>query len=333
MGDSFDWDHGLPLDYLIDYKHFIATLQAECPQLVMVESNDHLVGGAPTLNVPADEEKYSVNPKSISPTIWDHVLLHAEQWRPDFDIWVEANILSKTNITPSEAVPIRVDLIDTAFAWPPASDGNDFAHNFGRIIRFPPRIEDISSRALFNLYNKIGINDRPFSISQGAFLGAHLRTEGDAQVLGWQSYETQCMKIREELQRHNLSNLYVASGNQSQVELLHTDLSDLRIPINSTHNSTVQIYQKWDLFDYTDKEFISHLTWDQLGLVDMNILFRSSKFIGVSESSFSWAIALERHDWSQQNPYSSPHLTFQDEFSTLNGYPGAMPLIPATMWL
>lgn len=332
MGDSFDWKHGLGLDYLIDYDHLVSTLRAECPQLAIIESNK-TVEASSDMIVPSDDEKYSVNPKTLGATKWGNVLSNPHHWRADLDAWIDREIIRKKgHASPSKATPIRVDLLDTAFAWPPASDGKDFARNFGRIIKFPKQIQRISARALYHFYAKIGIHDSPSAISEGAFLGAHLRTEGDAQVEGWQSYEMQCAHIREELQRYNLSIVYVASGNQTQVDLLQVDLSDLRIPINSTHNSTVRVYQKWDLFDSEDAEAVKELRWDQLGLVDMDIMFRASKFLGLAESSFSWTIALERHDWSQQNPYGH-EVTFKDEFSTLSGSPGAMQLVPATVWL
>ncbi|KAH8657938.1 hypothetical protein BX600DRAFT_439118 [Xylariales sp. PMI_506] len=344
MGESFDWNNGVGLDYLIDYEHFKTTLRADCPQLNLVEqsSNDEVKSG---VAFPTAEQKYKLNPKSLGATQWGNVLLKPLRWKDVFDGWVKKNILDKTHIVPSNTTPIRVDLLDTAFAWPSSADGQEFARNFGRIVRFPPAIRALSGRALYTLYKRLGIEDSPAAISQGAFLGAHLRTEGDAQVEGWQSYEKQRAQIRETLERQGLHVLYVASGNQTQVELLQAYLADLRIPVvvdadtGATREASVRVYQKWDLFDEdNDPEtgrLVGQLSWDQLALVDMDIMFRASQFIGLSESSFSWTIALQRHAWSEENPYDyTEHpITFQDDLSALYGNPGAMQLVPATVWL
>jgi hypothetical protein len=37
------------------------------------------------------------------------------------------------------------------------------------------------------------------------------------------------------------------------------------------------------------------LTWDQRGLIDYEVLLRSSLFGGTHESSFSWNVAMRRH--------------------------------------
>jgi hypothetical protein len=202
MGESFDWDHGLDLDYLVDYEHLVSTLRDECPQLTVVETNSHAAQTPLPFTVPAADEKFSVNPKSIGPTKWGNMLSRPDHRRADLDTWIEKNVMPKRgHLKPSKDAPIRVDLLDTAFAWPPASEAKEFARNFGRIVQFPKHIQRLSARALYHLYARIGIRDSPATIARGAFLGAHLRTEGDAQVKSWQSYATQRAHIRDELLR------------------------------------------------------------------------------------------------------------------------------------
>jgi hypothetical protein len=84
--------------------------------------------------------------------------------------------------------------------------------------------------------------------------------------------------------------IYAASGNTTSLELFAEAAAALSPPATDL--------TKCDLLSEEDGALLNNLTWDQQALVDYLILERSSKFAGVSESSFSWGIAYKRQLFS-----------------------------------
>ncbi|KUI62517.1 hypothetical protein VP1G_09652 [Cytospora mali] len=331
MEKSFAWDTDLPISYMFDSEHFFNTLAEDCPQLRIVDENDK------TLNIPPKSEAHVIGPKRLIAAEYGHVLIEPGRWRPALDEYIKEQILSKNNLPePTREHPLRIGFDDgVAFSWPVAYDGDDFRNNWGHLARFPRYIRELSARALYNLYRKIDIQQSPAAPSTGAFLGAHVRTEKDVQVYAWTSYEMQSASIREQLTANNLSVVYVATGTASDVDRLRRDVADMQIPVNETHTTGVQVFQKWDILDEEDLMLMDTLTWDQMALVDLDIMLRSSRFVGIWESSWSWTIALKRHAWSKENPYDydAHPVTYKDEFSIIYGPTRAQPVIDPCLWL
>lgn len=328
MENSFGWDSDLPVSYMFDSDHFFDTLAEDCPQLRMVDQDDP--------SIPPKSEAHVVSPKRLTPVVHNNVLVDPSLWRPAFDKQLE-DIVQQNNLPqPTRENPIRTSFDDVAFAWPVRYDSDEFRKDFGHVARFPRHIRELSARALYNLYKKLGIDQSPSGPSKGAFLGAHVRTEADAQVEGWTSYETQAQRIRDQVEMNNLPALYVATGTSSDAERLRADLADVQIRINDTHTTTgIQVLQKWDILDEADVMLFDELTWDQMALVDLDIMLRASHFVGIWESSWSWTIALKRHAWSELDPYDydAHALTYQDEYSIIYGPVAAQPIIDPCMWL
>ncbi|ROW12045.1 hypothetical protein VMCG_00832 [Cytospora schulzeri] len=329
MEKSFAWDTDLPISYMFDSEHFFRTLARDCPQLRIVDESDDIV--------PPKSESHVVGPKKLIAAEYGHVLIEPERWRPALDKHIREDIIKKKGLPqPTRERPLRIGFDEgIAFSWPVAHDGDDFRDNWGHLARFPLHIRELSARALYNLYRKIGAHQSPASPSRGAFLGAHVRTEKDVQVYSWTSYEMQATNIVEQLKANNLSVVYVATGTASDVDRLREQVTDLQIPYNETHTTGVQVFQKWDILDEQDLMLIDTLTWDQMALVDLDIMLRSSRFVGIWESSWSWSIALKRHAWSRADPYDyeTHALTFEDEFSIIYGPTGAQPIIDPCLWL
>lgn len=330
MENSFGWDTDLPISYMFESDHFFDTLAKDCPQLHIVDEDD------PSYNIPPKSEIQNISPKRLIPVVHNNVLVDASQWRPALDQRIE-DIVSENNLAqPTSKHPIRLTFDDVAFSWPVRYDGDEFRTDFGHIARFPRHIRELSARALYNLYKKLGIDQSPAAPSRAAFLGAHVRTEADAQIEAWTSFATQSQHIREQVEANQLGAVYVATGTASDVDRLREDLADVRVRPNGTHAETgVRVLQKWDILDEADVMLFDELTWDQMALVDLDIMLRASRFVGIWESSWSWTIALKRHAWSEMDPYDydTHALTYEDEYSILYGPVGAQPVIDPCMWL
>ncbi|KAI3396151.1 hypothetical protein diail_414 [Diaporthe ilicicola] len=329
MENSFGWDKDLPISYMFDEDHFFDTMAKDCPQLRMVDEDD------PAYNIPPRSETHVVRPKGLIPTKHANLLIDPSLWRPAFDKHVDEIVQQNGLPPPTSERPIRMSFDDVAFSWPVRYDGDEFRSDFGHIARFPRHIRELSARALYNLYQELGVDQSPSAPSVGAFLGAHVRTEADAQMESWTSFDKQAEQIRLQLELHQLGALYVATGTASDVDRLRADLSGVRVRVNDTHTTGVRVLQKWDILDEADVMILDTLTWDQMALVDLDIMLRASRFVGIWESSWSWTIALKRHAWSALDPYDyeAHPVTYQDEFSILYGNIGAQPIIDPCMWL
>ncbi|KAK7735336.1 inducible alternative oxidase 2 [Cytospora paraplurivora] len=331
MEKSFAWDTDLPISYMFDSEHFFSTLARDCPELRIVDENDE------QLNIPPKSESHVIRAPSLVASAFGHVLIEPAKWRTALDEHITENILKKKHLPqPTKEFPLRLSFDDgISFSWPTAYDGDEFRNNWGHLAQFPLHIRKLSARALYNLYRMIDVQQSPAAPSKGAFLGAHVRTEKDVQVYSWTSFETQSAHIQEQLKANNLSVVYVATGTASDVDRLKKAVANMEIPLNETHTTGVQVFHKWDVLDEEDLMLMDTLTWDQMALVDLDIMLRSSRFVGIWESSWSWTISLKRHAWSEANPYdyATHALTFEDELSIIYGPTGAQPVIDPCLWL
>ena len=330
MENSFGWDTDLPVSYMFDSDHFFNTLAEDCPQLHIVDEDD------PSYNIPPKKEIQVVHPKRLIEVVHNNILVDPSLWRPALDQHIEDIIKENDLPKPTKDHPLRMTFDDVAFSWPVRYDSDEFRSDFGHVARFPRRIRELSARALYNLYKKLDIQQSPAGPSTGAFLGAHVRTEADAQLEAWTSFATQSQNIRQQVEINQLGAVYVATGTASDVDKLRKDLADVRVKVNDTHTTTgVQVLQKWDILDEADVMILDELSWDQMALVDLDIMLRASRFVGIWESSWSWTIALKRHAWSERDPYDydTHALTYEDEYSILYGPVNAQPVIDPCMWL
>lgn len=336
MEDSFGWDTDLPLSYLFDSDNYFTRLAEDCPQLrIIPDGNDP---DNIDFVLPSRNDSYPINPKSLIPAWLGHILEEPAKWRSALDAHIEHAIIKAYNLPePSSKHPIRLSFDDNIiFSWPVAYDPDDFRESWGHLALFPGPIRQLAARTLYNLYTQIGAQTQsPAAPSTGAFLGAHIRTESDAAVYDWTSYETQSEHIREQLVAHNLSVVYVATGTADDVERLRNDVAEMRISVNGSYTAGVRVFHKWDLVDEEDAAVLNGLTWDQMALVDMDVMLRASRFVGIWESSWGWMISLKRHAWGKTDPYDykAHPITYEDELSILYGPTGAQAIISPCSWL
>lgn len=310
----------MPIDYVFDAEHFYSTLQADCPQLHFVNETDP--------NIPPKIQGVPLKVKELEGTpTW--YLLYPELWRTIFDNWL---MHYPTPIT--KEAPARVSFNgEVQFTWPTAYDGPNFKRDWGLVAQFSRDIRELGARILYQLYQQAGCQQDPAIISTDCFLGVHLRTEADAAAENWASYETQLQRIQEQLTTSQLAVLYVASGNRNDVQRLREDVAGFQVFVNGVVQP-LRIVEKWDLANEADTSLMGQLTWDQLAIVDLEVMLRASRFAGISSSSWTWMVALTRHlHVPEEDPYEKGTVTYEDGLSVIYGAVGDLPMIDPTIFL
>jgi len=123
--------------------------------------------------------------------------------------------------------------------------------------------------------------------------------------------------------------MYVTSGSR----LAATFKEDAKL-------KNIMVVTKEDLLTGKDLAELNAMTWDQRGLVDYEVLLRSSQFAGIQLSSFAWNIALRRHTLSRQryrdawdtNVKDGEKLSMKDEYSRLLGQKHGEEFFVESMW-
>lgn len=307
--------------YMFDYFHFVESLRYSCPQMDIYPYID---------DVPNSNEgrgPITLLPESLySSPIPKTGIEHPEKWRELFEGWLDGYFYFATNQTMN--MPITIELGRSYLQYPIHSDGEEFALSFGGILKFSKNLRILATTVLQNMlstYNMSGDLSQPFL--PDTFFGAHLRTEIDAtkslpaEDWFYQRYEFQSIQYLKELASTNLTLLYVASGNETETAQFSRDAA--------AYNITT----KWMLLDAKDRKSLSKLSWDQQAIVDFLVLTKSSKFVGIGHSSFTWNIALQRHQFleNEKDYFDGPKL-LSDELSTVFGKPGAHPEYAACLW-
>ncbi|KAF7919830.1 hypothetical protein EAE99_008375 [Botrytis elliptica] len=307
--------------YMFDYFHFVESLRYSCPQMVIYP----YIGDVPNSN--EGRGPITLLPESLfSSPIPKTGLEHPEKWRELFEGWLDGYYQFATNQTMN--MPVTVELGRSYLQYPIYSDGEEFALSFGGILKFRKKLRILATTVLQNMlstYNVSGDLSQPFL--PDTFFGAHLRSEIDptkslpAEDWFYQRYEFQSIQYLKKLDSTNLTLVYVASGNETETAQFSRDAA--------AYNVTT----KWMLLDAKDRELLSKLSWDQQAIVDFLVLTKSSKFVGIGHSSFTWNIALQRHQFleNEKDYLDGPEL-LSDELSTVFGKPGAHPEYAACLW-
>ena len=101
-------------------------------------------------------------------------------------------------------------------------------------------------------------------------------------------YEMQAAIYQRLAIQYGLPAIYVASGNRSSTEIFAATVSPTPVVTKSS------------LLSGTNLELLESLSWDQQAQVDYLVLSRASRFLGMSDSTFSWAVALARRAVGQK---------------------------------
>merc|ERR1712230_225848 len=104
----------------------------------------------------------------------------------------------------------------------------------------------------------------------------------------------------------------------------------------------IPVLSKGSLLNDSDLALLQSLSWDVQGEVDYLVMRRSSRFLGMAQSSFSYAVAIARHANSTEGTCGSRtpgiaeaslerNLAFKDDFSVIVGRPNGY-LTGSRMW-
>ncbi|ESZ92755.1 hypothetical protein SBOR_6867 [Sclerotinia borealis F-4128] len=308
------------MDYMFDVQHFMDSLGLSCPQLVLYRYVDDVPnrgrGSGPIALLPES---------LVSEKIPKTGLEHPEEWRGQFFDWLGG----WSGLKPATMeTPVLIDLGRSYLQYPIYSDGEEMALSFGSILKFREDVRTLSTTALQNMLSTYNISqDISQPILPSTFFGAHLRTEIDA-VKAWpadnwtyQRYSVQSQHYLQKLATTNLTLIYVASGNKSEIARFSRDAA------------AYDLTTKFMLLDAKDREYLNTLAWDQQGLVDYLVMTKSSSFVGIGHSSFAWNIALKRHTYSQRKEgYLGGPEILMDELSEVFGVPNMYPEYAACLW-
>jgi len=306
---------------MFDAEHFIKTLMTDCPQMKLYQSQNNL------WDKPSSAIAFEISPRELkSGRLWHHTMQRPEDFRSGFDGWLKEKLIEHPLLRgPSPENPVRVEVIFPLLHWRTTSDTIGLRHNFGRMLRFPLAIRELSAKVLWEMSQQRGVQLQLKGITPRAFMGAHLRTEKDAGDAGMSSYDQQSRFLLDRAVEQNYSLVYVASGNPADTSRLRQD---------GWASRDLTVMTKFDLLPREDIRVLEQLRWDQQALVDFGVMMRSSFFAGTDESSFSFQIAMSRHEVSERtNHLVSEHgITFEDEFTWLSGHMGDRGYFVVGLW-
>ncbi|KAH6694260.1 hypothetical protein BKA61DRAFT_712188 [Leptodontidium sp. MPI-SDFR-AT-0119] len=263
-------------DYLFDEPHFVESLRLSCPQLRILNGIDS---------------------NGTTPIFW----------RERFYQWL-------ANTTDLQK-PV-IDLDRSYLQYPIYSDPEQFALDFGRVLKFRQDTRLVATKTLRNLVRKYSLHgDFRSPIWNQTLFGVHLRTERDSQQ-GWppslynySKYETQSTSYLTQAASSGVTVMYVASGNVDEIARFADDAKAYNLSVTTKHQ----------LLGGEDKVKLEAFTFDQQALVDYLVLLKSSDFAGVGHSSFAWNIALWRHQLAKQRDHLNGPQLMSDELSQVYG--------------
>ncbi|CAL3969985.1 unnamed protein product, partial [Diplocarpon coronariae] len=293
-------------DYLFDEPHFVESLRVSCPQLEVLNSTD--------------QPSTPLVPESISAEITPEGIDHPEDWRGRFYEWLGNQ---------TDAQNVVVDLGRSYLQYPIYSDPEDFALDFGRVLKFRRDARILATTTLRTLVQRYKLKgDFRAPIWSNTFFGAHLRTESDSQqawppqYFEYSRYETQSRDYLQQAAALGTSVIYVASGNEKDLSRFAEDAKASNFTVTTKH----------DLLEGDDIETLNEFTFDQQALVDFLVLLKSSGFGGIGHSSFAWNIALWRHKLAKQRDHLNGPQLMSDELSQIYGTVKQYLEYAACMW-
>jgi len=275
-------DIKVPFTYFFDVEHFAISLSTACPQIHMIPHRNDL------WDQPSTGRAVLLSPQDLSEQfVAQTVLASPGNWSRDFEEYLNTSHPD----TFSASIPVLVSLEAPLLQFPLSYDDPLLVANFGKMLRFREDVRRLAATVLYAIDKKYGIGIDPDlpGVRLGLFYGAHLRTEADAKAAGWTPYAHQAENYLNHAHHEKMSTIYLVTGNEADAKTFAETAANLSIAVTTKEELLARKGFQKEL-----KEMKS-LTWDQRGLIDYEVLLRSSMFGGSHESSYSWNVAMRRH--------------------------------------
>ncbi|ETS73513.1 hypothetical protein PFICI_14459 [Pestalotiopsis fici W106-1] len=315
----------VPLDYLLDRDTFVSHLSKGCPGMQLYDHADDF----PSYQHRTGEPLHILGDQ-FEPDHPREGLRHPRQWREFFDNWLE-----EKSVKVSANAPVHVKFEQSFLEYPVQDDGEAFVNEFGKILSYRNDTRALAAKVLFEMKRRFTLPiDPKTAINPGTYYGAHLRLESDA-IWAWPPAQWRFSRMDEQfeqqfqnLERSGLGVVYVASGNQTVVDMF-AEAWGKRITANpGSGRRNVTVVTKHDLLRGHDRQRLEGMTFDQQALVDFMVMFKASAFMGVAHSSFPWTVALRRHELSKYTSYANEGSDLlRDEYSVIMGMQADYPEI------
>lgn len=184
------------------------------------------------------------------------------------------SLLNTSGDDPSKASTVVWEN-EPLFSWEFYKDGVNTHQSLYNLIKFNPSF--------------VAVGKEIVGLLPATYLGIHIRAEKDAEgFLGILNYHTQIenfINIYKEKYTH-IKTIYVATGDHAIDEKFVKDVKDLN----------ANVVTKWTLAatnsDLKDK--LESVRFDQLAIMDYEVLRSSTFFFGMSLSSYTFGIGYER---------------------------------------
>ena len=302
------------MGFMFDEKHFIDSLKLSCPELKLIKH----------MEASANGRRRGLQPESLFNNHPTSGLEHPEQWPTRLENWISHHMSPYP-----KSVPIVIDLEQSFLQYPTHSDSHEFAHTFGNILKFRQDVRLLATTTLHTISRTYDLPlNIPDAIIANSIFGAHLRTEEDPMEkrhlspAPYAHYEGQSKAYLEEAALMNATVLYAASGSVRELSRLAIDALDYNVEVN----------HKFELLKGRDREMLEMLKWDQMALVDYLVLLKVQDFAGIGHSSFSWNLALKRHEHAHRKGSVHEDQLWSDGRSSLYGVRKGYVESAACMW-
>lgn len=260
------------LEFFFDVPWLREQLAEHCPQMQVVDDLYHIPdlenAVFPNLFWPPDLHGMATgqpNAPRPPPGIRN---MEPELFHPDLDSFFGL---------PEDRKPQVLRLQRPLFQFPIGVDPPAFFVQFGRLLKLAPGAQVLASQVLHELAK-----------DATAFMGAHLRLEGDVGS-AWGDMRTQSAELLGHLLQRKFSHIYVACGDPMPLAEFKRILAE--------QAPGVTMLTKFDLLATrpSAQAKLASLAFDQQALVDYLVLLKSDYFAGNGISSFSVNLLLKRH--------------------------------------
>jgi GDP-fucose protein O-fucosyltransferase len=181
--------------------------------------------------------------------------------------------LLTSNANYSEGISTVIWENEPLFGWLFDRDGKSIHKSLSKAVKFRSDILLMASVVI--------------SLLPTNFIGVHLRCEADT---GAYNYSTQVTPVLETIKTSfsHINTIYVAVGTPEIEDKFRADMATHNLSIISkssllSSNKTSQVLKE-----------MHKLEFDQLGVIDYQVLKQSDYFFGVGISSFAFGVAYER---------------------------------------